>query len=84
MTTYTTHKTEMFVTRNGEEIVVLIQGDVSPVIPARLSGRPEDCYPAEGGEVLNLTATVNGLPFELTRKEEREAEGYLADLEAGY
>ena len=84
MTTYTTHRTEMTVTRNDEEIVVTIEGDVAPVTPGCFYGPPESCYPAEGGEVENLTATVNGQPFELTAKEEREAEGYLAELEAGY
>jgi hypothetical protein len=29
----------------------IIEANVSRVVPARLYGPPEDCYPAEGGEV---------------------------------
>lgn len=80
--TTTTRTAELTVTRNDEEVLVTITGEVSPIIPGRLYGRPEDCYPAEGGEVLNLEAKVRGEAFELTAEEEEEAADLLAELEA--
>lgn len=35
----------------GEDNELYIEADVSPIVPAYTSGLPEDCYPAEGGEV---------------------------------
>lgn len=35
---------------HGVEIEVHVNFMEQPTIPARLSGPPEDCYPAEGGE----------------------------------
>ncbi len=35
----------------GEDNELSVTADVSPIIPAKLYGDPEDCYPAEGGEV---------------------------------
>jgi len=34
---------------DGIEVCVEIEGDYEPFVPARISGPPEDCYPAEGG-----------------------------------
>jgi hypothetical protein len=78
----TTRTAELTVTRNDEEVLVTITGDVTPIVPGRLYGRPEDCYPAEGGEVLNLVARMNGEAFELTSEEEEAAADLLAELEA--
>jgi len=36
--------------RENEDCVIVTYTQ-SPFIPAKLYGRPEDCYPAEGGEV---------------------------------
>jgi hypothetical protein len=33
-----------------------------PFIPARTRGRPEDCYPAEGGKIEYDVLTMNGKP----------------------
>jgi hypothetical protein len=40
-----------------DDIDVTIDYTITPIIPARVSGPPEDCYPAEGGEVDNLKVT---------------------------
>jgi len=37
-----------------------ISGYVSPFIPARLGGLPEQCYPAEGGELEDYTVRLLG------------------------
>jgi hypothetical protein len=54
------------------EFAVTIDYTITPLIPARLSGPPEDCYPAEGGEVdiLKVVRDDNGEPVELTGNEE--------------
>lgn len=36
---------------DGSETLVTVEFTQTPFIPARISGPPEDCYPAEGGEV---------------------------------
>lgn len=56
-----------------EEIEVDVSAHVTPYVPARTSGDPDDCYPAEGGDVEDLTATVDGKPFELTAEEYADA-----------
>tara|TARA_Y100000310_G_scaffold339773_1_gene433524 strand:- start:2279 stop:2566 length:288 start_codon:yes stop_codon:yes gene_type:complete len=38
--------------------VLLIEADVSPVIPAQVFGPPEHCSPAEGGEVEILSCKL--------------------------
>lgn len=57
-----------------EEIEVEVSANVSPVIPAKISGPPEDCYPEEGGEVGDIEAEVDGKRFILTVIEEGRAE----------
>lgn len=32
-----------------------VDGSVSPYCPAKISGPPESCYPAEGGELEDIT-----------------------------
>jgi hypothetical protein len=60
---------------DAEDIVVevTVSGYVTPIIPARRSGHPDNWSPAEGGECENLTTTVNGQHFDLTPNEEQEA-----------
>jgi len=41
-----------------------VVGHVSRIVPARVSGPPEDCYPAEGGEVEDMTITLDGQKFD--------------------
>lgn len=37
------------------ELEISVHGQVSACVPARISGPPEDCYPAEGGEVDDVS-----------------------------
>lgn len=57
----------------GKLITVEVSARFSPIIPGRYTGPWEDCYPDEGGELEELTATVDGQPFDLTDAEEKEA-----------
>ena len=43
------HKDETLEEGKPIEIVFDVSGDLTPHVPAKLSGPPEDCYPAEGG-----------------------------------
>ena len=45
--------------RENEDCVI-VKYTQTPYIPARISGPPEDCYPAEGGEVELIEARVDG------------------------
>ena len=45
--------------RENEDCVIVTYTQ-TPYIPARTYGRPEDCYPAEGGEVELIEARVDG------------------------
>ncbi len=63
------------------EIAVTIEYTITPLIPARVSGPPEDCYPAEGGEVDNLKVTRddNGEDVVLTDTEEEAVVTHIQD-----
>lgn len=43
----------------GEEHEFLVKCTIAPGTPGRLSGPPEDCYPAEGPEVDDLKLYKN-------------------------
>lgn len=44
----------------GEETVYDIECELTPYVPAKLYGRPEDCHPAEGGECEILKVSLDG------------------------
>ncbi|HEY5797687.1 MAG TPA: hypothetical protein VIU82_22005 [Bosea sp. (in: a-proteobacteria)] len=62
------------ITRDGEDIDLEIEYEVADLVPGRTYGLPEDCYPAEGGEVEDLAATLDGKPFEMTDAERAKVE----------
>ena len=39
------------------EVDVTVEGDAVPYTPAKTYGDPDDCYPAEGGCIDDLTVT---------------------------
>jgi hypothetical protein len=64
-----THELERF----GHRIEVECGYNVSRrYVPAQTYGPPENCYPAEGGEVELIYVTRNGLPFATTQAEDDE------------
>lgn len=62
------------VTRGDDEIEIEIEYTVARFYPAQTYGPPEDCSPAEGGEVEELSAFHDGKPFELTDAEAERIE----------
>ena len=61
-----------------DESCVVVKYRQSPYIPARTYGRPEDCYPAEGGEVeLHSVGRENGEPVFMTDAEE---DAWITDI----
>lgn len=63
--------------RGDEQIDLEIQYAVARFYPARISGPPEYCYPAEGGEVTELHAYLDDQPFSLTDAEAAAVEGHI-------
>ena len=58
---------------------VLVHYDIEPYVPARISGPPEDCYPAEGGCVTDLVALKPGTQeiIDLTAEEREEVAEWI-------
>lgn len=65
--------------RGDDTLEVIIHYDIEPYVPAKISGPPEDCYPAEGGCVDVLVATKPGVQelVELTKEEEAEVTEWI-------
>lgn len=64
----TTHGSDISECTDDCNIVELeyeVNGSVSAYDPGRCSGPPEMCYPPEGGEVEDLSATLNGKEVDL-------------------
>lgn len=63
--------------RENEDVVIVTYTQ-TPFIPARLYGRPEDCHPAEGGEVDWFEAhLVSG---EATTLSDAEEDQWITDI----
>ena len=74
------HELEYEVCRNDDYIPVTLVYTLSTYYPAQTYGPPEDCYPAEGGEIEDLEAyDENGKPFPLTDDEEIKAQAFIYD-----
>lgn len=56
--------------RENEDCVIVTYTQ-TPFVPARIYGPPEDCHPAEGGEVEVISVMLaNGEPAFMTAAEE--------------
>ena len=62
-----------------DEIEVTVTGTVNPFIPAKTWGDPDSCYPAEGGDVEDIIATINGHEVELSVEQLAQAEELLGE-----
>lgn len=88
------YEIEYCVIRDDAEVELTIQANVSPLVPGKLFGPPEKCYPDEGGEVEIESIMHQGKPWtgELTDKERAaiddlffdELEGDEPDYEPDY
>jgi hypothetical protein len=60
-------------------VEVMIHYDIEPYVPAKISGPPEDCYPAEGGCVTDMVATKVGSDeiVELSPEETKEVTDWI-------
>lgn len=59
-------------------VEVIVRYDIEPYVPARLSGPPEDCYPAEGGCVIDMVAfNAANEVVELTDEERKEVSDWV-------
>ena len=65
----TNHSTTYELERGEEYFDIEIEFTTSRYYPARTYGLPEDCYPAEGGEIETITAYFDGKKFDLTDDE---------------
>lgn len=72
-------KTEFYVIRDGEEIELIIYGDVEGYVPAKLSGHPDTWEPAEGpySEVTEVFLDGKRWAGQLTVEEKSKAEDVL-------
>ena len=57
---------------DDSEVELEVEGYIEPLTPARISGPPEDCYPAEGGfaEISRVTVVDTGDAFETTKEQD--------------
>ena len=62
----------------GDECFDLeIEYTLSPYDPGRIYGRPEDCYPHEGGEIEDLEVFLDGREFSLFPGEQGKIEKFV-------
>jgi hypothetical protein len=64
---------------DGYIIEVDVRYDIEPYVPAKISGPPEDCYPAAGGYVTDMFAFKPGTDeiVELTADERKEVSDWI-------
>lgn len=59
-----------------EHYFVRVECEFTDIVEGRTNADPDDCYPSSGGELLETTATVDGVPFGLTPEEQKRAEDW--------
>lgn len=65
-----------------DEVEITVTGTVNPYIPAKTWGDPDNCYPAEGGDVEDIEATINGQAVELSVEQMGRVETDLLEAAA--
>ena len=50
--------------RDGADLELEVEGQVSSIVPGKYTGPPENCYPDEGGDVDILSVKLNGVEYE--------------------
>jgi hypothetical protein len=68
--------------KDGEIIKTLkCEAEFAPIIRGRYEGRPEHCYPDEGGEFQNVTVRLDGRRLTEKQVDEMFGEGTWSDIE---
>jgi hypothetical protein len=72
-------ETEFYISRDGEDIDLIIRGDVEGYVPAKLSGHPDTWEPAEGPYSEVTEILLEGKPWDgkLSAEEKARAEDVL-------
>lgn len=67
--------------RDGEELEINVEFDATPFDPGNTYGLPENCYPAEGGEIEITAVFLNGVAIDppLTDKEADKIADWLSE-----
>lgn len=67
--------------RGDDDLVINVEFDATPFVPAQTYGPAENCYPAEGGEIEITAVFHNGVALDppLTDAEEAKIIGYLEE-----
>ena len=73
------HNIEFTIERDGQEIDLEIEYEVAPYCAGNTYGPPEFCEPPSGGEVEEMTATLDGQEFPLTDAERKKIEQHIYD-----
>lgn len=63
-----------------KEFEYLVTGYVSAYVPAKTYGPPENCYPAEGGEVEDITVTLSGEDVDLNDFSQKDQDRMIEQL----
>lgn len=72
---------EYEVEKDGEVVEVLnVEADFAPVIRGRYEGRPEHCYPDEGGEFEGMTVYLGDTKLNEARVDELFGTGTWSDI----
>jgi len=72
-----TFELDYTLTRNDEDLDVIVEYTLSKWYPAQTYGLPENCYPEEGGEIEELTVWHDGNELIITGHEEQEIERFI-------
>lgn len=76
---YYTLERENLEGEDGEWFDLLIEYDITPAVPARISGPPEDCYPEEGAELREFRILLDEETFTVTAAEREEIMSYVEE-----
>lgn len=71
---------DMTLTIGRRELDIVVSGEYEPYVPAKTLGRPEDCYPAEGG-YFQISSIKRSLPGGKMGEEIELPPDLLAELE---
>ena len=73
-----TYETNYTLVVDDEDVEVTVEYTATPYVPAQTYGPPENCYPAEGGDIEIVSVTgPDGKKLELSAENEDRLMDYL-------